>query len=1724
MPGPAGHGVIRRAAPRHRFGARLAVAAGIVALLGTLLPIPIAFAAETKAPSKTTQVVSLNPATTEDAVPVTSAVSPSDSPAPSPSDTAATASDSPAPSPSDTAAPASDSPAPAPTAVATPTPAPDPTVDYIVAFAAGTSAADQSALIAAAGATDVQAIARLRMHAITLRSSIAAHGVALLLVDPTVLRVDSDAVREAGATPSDTAYSSQWALPQIGWDQVFGVVQPSGSATVAILDTGIDASQPDLAGQLVAGTSILDGSAGTSDPSGHGTWMAGIIAAATDNGTGVAGVAYAGIKVMPVTVLGADGLGQDSDIIAGIVWAVDHSADVINLSFSNPGYSAALQAAIDYAWSHNVVVVAATGNDGSSIVSYPAGDRGVVGVSNTDQTDALNASSNFGAGTFLGAPGTDIVTTAIGSGTTSVTGTSASSAIVAAAAALLRAADPSATNGVIVSRLARTADAAGTTAETGNGRLNLARAIADTATDSVEPAGAAPNGSGGPLVGPYVAAAVKTWTGATSTAWTDAGNWSPSGAPASGDDVVLNDVTSDPILSSSVTVASVTINSGGVLTIASSGSVTVTGNVAIGSGGTFALAGPLTIGGSFTNNGTFTAASGATVTFNGPDAQTITGATTFNNLTVNKASGTLTLAATTSIVADLSILSGTLDAAAQTLSRTVAGGTITVSNGATLKLGGISATPNNTFSTFNATRTIGATSTIEFSGAGNQTVTTLAAPGYGNLTLSGSGIKTMPGSAQAIRGSFQTSGTVSATAGAALDIEGPLLIGSFTTFSASSFSHTLAGNWYNAGTFQSATSSITFDGSGLQSITGSGASAFNTLVVSKTAGSTLVAFTFTTTAGNLTVTSGVLELSSTANHTGAGGTLSVAAAATLRIDNTMSFPTGYASITLDPASTVQYDGTAQTVAAQNYGNLTISGARGLNNSVTLASSGAIGVAGSFLTTATFSGTGAYVVPGSTVNFNGTGAQTIPAFNYNNLTSSSTGSRTLASSGSIGVAGMFTPGTNAYTITGSTVDFNGTGAQTIPAFNYNNLNLSGASGLRTLSASGTVGIAGIFTPQTTGSVENGNTVDFNGTGAQTIPAFNYSNLTSSSTGARTLDSSNPIGVARAFTPGTNSYTIAGSTVVFYGSGAQTIPAFNYNGLQITGSHTTNNVTLASSGTIGVAGAFFWNPSFTSGAYVVSGSTIDFNGTVAQTIPAINYNNLTSSSSGARTLASSGTVGVAGTFTPGTNAYSITGSTVDFNGTGAQAIPAFNYNNLTSSSTGSRTLASSGTIGVAGTFTPGTNAYTVTGSTVNYNGAAQTVAAFGYNNLTFNGTGSKTVAGAISLLGNWTNNLVFPNQYLHGSNTVIFTGSATTQTIGGGSGLTNFSGLTVDKSSGGVTLVQQVNVQGTLALTSGIVTTGGNGLFAVGSVTRTASDTGNFVNGVLYKSIPVGSPVTRSYEVGVVGGSGSQYAPVDLAFASVTAGGTYGVIAYDGPHPSTVTNLSGISPIRGVKVYWSVSANSIPTFTTMDATFHFTHALLQAGADPSKFIVRKYQGFAWSSPTLGTRTATSTQATGMTFDFGTAEFAVGEPANADPDIPATLGQFKNDGTTSITTGGFTNETTVKLKATVSDPDVGDTVKLQIEVQPVGTPFTNTLTFGSSLVANGTTVTAIVPGLSNGTGYHWQARTVDSSDDVSAWTSFGGNADPRPTSRSIRRRRRSRSRKSTAWPRPSRSRPSP
>src|SRR5207302_5796519 len=135
-------------------------------------------------------------------------------------------------------------------------------------------------------------------------------------------------------------------------------------------------------------------------------------------------------------VLGADGAGLDSDVVSGVLWAADNGAQVILMGFSSPDYSAALADALAYAWGKGAVLVAATGNGGSSAASYPAGMPNVIGVAATDPLDAVVSSSNTGSAD-VGAPGISISATQPGGGYSSISGTSASAALVAGEAALL---------------------------------------------------------------------------------------------------------------------------------------------------------------------------------------------------------------------------------------------------------------------------------------------------------------------------------------------------------------------------------------------------------------------------------------------------------------------------------------------------------------------------------------------------------------------------------------------------------------------------------------------------------------------------------------------------------------------------------------------------------------------------------------------------------------------------------------------------------------------------------------------------------------------------------------------------------------------------------------------------------------------------------------------------------------------------------------------------------------------------------------------------------------------------------------------------------------------------------------------------------------------------------------------------------------------------------------
>jgi serine protease len=203
------------------------------------------------------------------------------------------------------------------------------------------------------------------------------------------------------------------------WANVATAGAPGGAGvTIAVLDTGVAYAahgpfvrSPDfVASEFVRGHDFVANSPYPEDRNGHGTHVAGTIAEATNNGIGLTGLAY-GARIMPIRVLDSQGDGGAETIARGIFWAVDHGAQIINLSLEFTAGTVRASSipelidAIDYAHRHNVLVVAASGNDGASQLSYPAKAKWVVSVGATTSDGCLGYYSNFGPGLTLVAPG-----------------------------------------------------------------------------------------------------------------------------------------------------------------------------------------------------------------------------------------------------------------------------------------------------------------------------------------------------------------------------------------------------------------------------------------------------------------------------------------------------------------------------------------------------------------------------------------------------------------------------------------------------------------------------------------------------------------------------------------------------------------------------------------------------------------------------------------------------------------------------------------------------------------------------------------------------------------------------------------------------------------------------------------------------------------------------------------------------------------------------------------------------------------------------------------------------------------------------------------------------------------------------------------------------------------------------------------------------------------------
>jgi thermitase len=288
---------------------------------------------------------------------------------------------------------------------------------------------------------------------------------------------------------NDPMLSQQWGLTRVQAAQAWGIAAPQRTVYIAIIDTGMDANHPDLSQRVrrnsngtAYGYNAQLNNANTNDFHGHGTHCAGIAAAHTGNGVGIAGTAgTAPVQMMPVKVLNDQGFGTMSDVARGITWAADNGAHVLSLSLGGTAGTQQLADAVNYAWNRGCVVVAAAGNNGSNAPFYPAFYENALAVAATDPTDRLTNFSQYGAWVDIAAPGSNILSTLPSNAYEAWSGTSMACPHVAGAAALIWSCAPNLTNQQLRLALENNADPVqpywfGGIGD-GKGRLNLHRAL-----------------------------------------------------------------------------------------------------------------------------------------------------------------------------------------------------------------------------------------------------------------------------------------------------------------------------------------------------------------------------------------------------------------------------------------------------------------------------------------------------------------------------------------------------------------------------------------------------------------------------------------------------------------------------------------------------------------------------------------------------------------------------------------------------------------------------------------------------------------------------------------------------------------------------------------------------------------------------------------------------------------------------------------------------------------------------------------------------------------------------------------------------------------------------------------------------------------------------------------------------------------------------------------------
>lgn len=310
------------------------------------------------------------------------------------------------------------------------------------------------------------------------------------------------AARSAQPVEALTWQASSLDLP-LAWQVTSG----SATTVVAVVDSGVQASNPALQGRVLPGYDFVNGDTNTADDNGHGTAVAGIIAAVCPD-----------CSILPVKVLDANATGTWPAISTGIIWAADHGAQVINLSVGAPRALADVGSAVAYALSKGVIVVAAAGNDGEDESFYPAMYPGVISVAGIDQSGARSTWSNFGSWVTVAAPGCATTASLQGGDASNFCGTSAAAPFVAGLAGLARAFDPGLDASAFAAALHASGQSLPDPGTAAAGLPDANRLLVELGAPVTAPAAtAAPTVPAAPAVGRPCTAFAGSWTGTRST-------------------------------------------------------------------------------------------------------------------------------------------------------------------------------------------------------------------------------------------------------------------------------------------------------------------------------------------------------------------------------------------------------------------------------------------------------------------------------------------------------------------------------------------------------------------------------------------------------------------------------------------------------------------------------------------------------------------------------------------------------------------------------------------------------------------------------------------------------------------------------------------------------------------------------------------------------------------------------------------------------------------------------------------------------------------------------------------------------------------------------------------------------------------------------------------------------------------------------------------------------